>query len=263
MQTVTTVRNPRVGMTSVSAAASSWNVADAWLRLANVSPQLLNRSIQRRWAIRKAKRLEAVVATNAMAFAILGANDTDVRTILAECDLPQETLRSQYRELDLVGFWRVDKKMLPEHRTTVLTLVAFADLQSHIATCGGDLITGIEAFCDQNDGEGWMLPEALRLADYGLGHDGRAREHHPVREHFGPRFYDWQLAQSPEESWRECRLHARNLLRAEGFAALIDELEGRTPAQATAPPPPTTSKKTGADGQGKLFETETFPLFPD
>jgi hypothetical protein len=28
-------------------------------------------------------------------------------------------------------------------------------------------------------------------------------EHQPVRECFGPRFYDWQLAQTPEESWRE------------------------------------------------------------
>lgn len=255
--------NAMLALASISAAAPSWNVADAWLRLANVSGQLTNHAIQRRWAIRKAKRLEAVVATNAMAFAILGASDADVRTILAECDLPLESLRSQYRELDLVGFWRVDKKMLPEHRTTVLTLVAFANLQSHIATCGGDLVRGIEAFCNQNDGEGWMLPQTVRLADYGLGRDGRAGEHQPVRDHFGPRFHDWQLAQSTEESWRECRLHARNLLGVEGYATLIDELEGRAPSRASAPSMPPSSKKNGNDGQGKLFETEHLPLFPD
>jgi hypothetical protein len=255
--------NAMLALASISAAAPSWNAADAWLRLANDSTQLLNRSIQRRWAIRKAKRLEAVIATNAMAFASLGASDGDVRTILAECDLPLETLRSQYRNLDLVGFWRVDKKLLPEHRTTVLTLVAFANLQSHIATCGGDLNAGIEAFCQQNDGEGWMLPETLRLADYGLGHDGRAQEHQSVRDHFGPRLYDWQLAQSPEESWRECRLHARNMLGAEGFRALIDELEGKTPVPAAEPPQLTKTKKNGDYRQGKLFETEQHPLFPD
>ena len=33
-----------------------------------------------------------------------------------------------------------------------------------------------EAFLAQNDGEGWMLPETLRLADYGLGHDERAQK---------------------------------------------------------------------------------------
>ena len=61
-----------------------------------------------------------------------------------------------------------------------------------------------------------MLPETLRLADYGLGHDERAKEPQPVASRLGPRFYDWQLAQSPEESWRECHLHARNLLGEEG-----------------------------------------------
>ena len=71
-----------------------------------------------------------------------------------------------------------------------------------------------------------MLPETLRLADYGLGHDDRAKEHQPVRACFGPRFYDWQLAQSAEESWRECHLDARNLLGEDGYAKLLTEIEG-------------------------------------
>lgn len=41
----------------------------------------------------------------------------------------------------------------------------------------------------------------------------------------GPRFYDWQLAQTPEESWRECRLYARNLLGEEGYRQLLDEIK--------------------------------------
>jgi len=74
-----------------------------------------------------------------------------------------------------------------------------------------------------------MLPETLRLADppLGLGHDARAQEPQPVASVLGPRFYDWQLAQDPAESWRECELHARNLLGAEGFDKLKAELEGR------------------------------------
>ena len=85
----------------------------------------------------------------------------------------------------------------------------------------------------QNDGEGWMLPETLRLADYGLGHDDRAQHPQPVRECFGKRFYDWQLASPPEESWRECRLHARNLLGKEGYQALLDELAGKKSEKKT------------------------------
>ncbi|MFH1951157.1 MAG: hypothetical protein ABIL06_06035 [Pseudomonadota bacterium] len=69
-----------------------------------------------------------------------------------------------------------------------------------------------------------MLPETLRLSDYGLGHDERAKEHQPVASRLGPRFYDWQLAQSPEESWRECHLHARNLLGEGGYLNLLGEV---------------------------------------
>ena len=56
-----------------------------------------------------------------------------------------------------------------------------------------------------------MLPETLRLADYGLGHDAQAQELRPVASAYGPRFYDWQLAQTPEEFRKECEIHAYNL----------------------------------------------------
>ena len=109
----------------------------------------------------------------------------------------------------------------------MLSLVAFHDLMQHVEACGGDREAGIASFMAQNDGEGWMLPESLRLADYALGHDERAKEHQPVRECFGPRFYDWQLAQTPEESWKECHLHVRNLLGKQGYQDLLDELAGK------------------------------------
>ena len=80
-----------------------------------------------------------------------------------------------------------------------------------------------------------MLPETLRLADYGLGHDKRAKEHQPVASRLGPRFYDWQLAQDPEESWRECHLHARNLLGGEGYSKLLNEVDAEGRGEQTEP----------------------------
>ena len=71
-----------------------------------------------------------------------------------------------------------------------------------------------------------MLPETLRLADYGLGHDARAEAFQPVRERFGPRLLPWQLEQSVEQSWAECERHARNILGEDGFARLEAELRG-------------------------------------
>jgi len=92
------------------------------------------------------------------------------------------------------------------------------EVEGKIRTAGGDRERGIEAFLSQNHGEGWMLPETLCLADYGLGHDERARHPQPVASRLGPRFYDWQLTQSPEESWQECHLHARNHMGKEGIS---------------------------------------------
>ena len=92
---------------------------------------------------------------------------------------------------------------------------------------GGNREAGIEAFCSQNDGDGWMLPETLRLDDLGLGHDGRAKEAQPVRSRLGERFLPWQLEQSVEDSWAECERHARNILGEAGFAQLQAELNGQ------------------------------------
>lgn len=134
------------------------------------------------------------------------------------------------RTLDPKGFWRVDKTQDPELRHTVLSLAAFDDLQRAIATTGSR-DAGIQTFCDQNDGDGWMLPETLCLADLGLtrsvdvgSYDDRARTPQPVRARMGERFLDWQLAQTPEESWAECERHAKAIL--EGAPAPV------TPAAA-------------------------------
>lgn len=140
----------------------------------------------------------------------------------------------------------------------MLTLVAFHDLEQKIRECGGDRDKGIEAFLTQNNGEGWMLPETLRLADYGLGHDERALQPQPVASRLGPRFYDWQLAQTAEESWRECHLHARNQLGADGYQKLLAEIEQGEPPAPEPNTPATPSKQPKTDlYQPELLSDDT------
>ena len=171
-----------------------------------------------------AERLHLLATMDTIVAFAFGLSLDDVLRILDECDHPKPTAQSNH---DPKGFWRVDKNKDPELRHTVLTLIAFHDLESKIQAVGGDREKGIEAFLAQNHGEGWLLPEALRLADYSLGHDERAQHPQPVARCLGPRFYDWQLVQSAEESWRECHLHARNLLGAQGYADLLGNLRAR------------------------------------
>ena len=167
-------------------------------------------------------RLRAVM--DAIAAVLYGCGASEFAHILQDVDLSVARLRERSRALDVRGFWRVDRDKEPELRQTVLALVAFHDLQQRIDAAGGDRERGIEAFLSQNDGEGWMLPETLRLADYGLGHDQRAKHPQPVASRLGPRFYDWQLVQGADESWRECHLHARNLLGEHDYALRIVDL---------------------------------------
>lgn len=158
---------------------------------------------RRLWAVTPYERLRLRCIIDAVIAELYGLDFDDLGWILRDCDHPSAAVCSDdfARALDPKGFWRVDKEKDPELRHTVLTLAAFHDLKR----------LGMESFLAQNGGEGWMLPETMRLADHGLGHDDRAKEHQPVAERLGPRFHPWQLEQSPEESWEECRLHARQI----------------------------------------------------
>ncbi len=172
------------------------------------------------WAISESERVRLRCSLDAIVLSLVGLDRADVTYMLAPSLAESDPLVG-----DPKGFWRVDKDKDPELRHTVLTLVAFHDLEQKIAACGGYRDQGIAAFLAQNEGEGWLLPETLRLADYGLGHDDRANHPQPIRSRLGPRFYDWQLAQSPEESWRECHLHARNLLGESAYRQIVDDIE--------------------------------------
>ena len=177
-------------------------------------------------ALHFGERVRLRTIADAVSCAAFGLDAADLRHVLRDSDRPSGDVGTRSRRsasLDPRGFWRVDRDKDPELRHTVLTLVAFHDLESRIQAAGGDREKGIEAFLAQNHGEGWMLPESLRLADYGLGHDDRARHPQPVASRLGPRFYDWQLVRSAGESWREYHLHARNLLGSHEYAHLLVE----------------------------------------
>jgi len=140
----------------------------------------------------------------------------DFLTVLEGCDLPQDMLSGgNSKQLNPKGFWRIDKDMPPELRHPVLALIAYHDLKSK----------GLDAFLAQNEGEGWMLPEHLRLSDYGLGRDARAEELQPVASRLGPRFLDWQLNEDVERSWQECAAHAA-LIRRIVSAQTVDSTDG-------------------------------------
>ena len=199
---------------------SSIHFAGEWLRLSCVVSRPHIHACSPPERLRIAAMADAVLAVT------MGFSVPDLRHILSGCDRPRGGTDGKNPK----GFWRIDKDKDPELRQTVLTLVASVDLESKIRSFSGDREKGVGGFLAQNEGEGWMLPETLRLADYGLGHDERARHPQPVASRLGPRFFDWQLVQSADESWRECHLHARNLLGTHGYGLLLGELIERRAA---------------------------------
>ncbi|MFM7550738.1 MAG: Eco57I restriction-modification methylase domain-containing protein [Cyanobacteriota bacterium] len=108
------------------------------------------------WALQPHERLRVRSLVDAAIAASYGLDHEELKHFLADCDHPvsRSTSKSFTRNLDQKGFWRVDKDKDPELRHTVLTLVAFHDLEEKIRERGGNREAGIEAFLTQNDGEG-------------------------------------------------------------------------------------------------------------
>ena len=239
-----------LGALSLRLLGVSAGFSDAWLLTAAADQARF--ALRSLWAVSAHERSRLQASADAIGTALLGLNFEDVSDILDGCDRPVGKLDDG--KLAPNGFWRVDKDKHPELRQTVLTLVALHDLEEKIRDVGGDRMRGIDEFLAHNEGQGWMVPETLRLADFGLGHDDRAREHQPVATSFGARFYDWQLAQDAEESWRECHVHARNLLGESGYRQLIADIEADNAGEVlrVAQPPPTLA--AGAAGQARLWE---------
>lgn len=211
---------PTLALLSASLAFPTYRVSPTWLHLRRLF-RLSDFSIKKQWAVTDLRRIEVMAMLQAIVASLYGIDFSQYQYMLQDCDLSVESMSRKSGQLNPVGFWRVDKQMPPELRLTVLSMAAFRDLGVLLTRHGGNKEVAIKQFVQQNDGEGWQLPETLRLADYGLGHDERAKQAQPVRECFGPRFYDWQLAQTPEESWAECHLHARNLLGQAAYEKLV------------------------------------------
>ena len=200
----------------ISQLSASLGTSNIWFLQSILANQIPMRILTQHERLRIGIILDVLIAS---AFEL---EQNELRHMLRQCDLPCSKIANS--RLSSKGFWRVDKHKDPELRQTLLTLIAFHDLESKTNAADGDQEQGMRAFLNQNHGQGWMVPEALRLADYGLGHDERAQHPQPVASRLGPRFYDWQLVQGAEESGRECHLHARNLLGTRGYAWLIVDL---------------------------------------
>jgi len=214
-----------------------------------------------RAALTAHERLRLRCVLDAILAAIYGLQREDLQWILRDCDQPKEQLRDFgfRRTLDPKGFWKVDDEDEPELRHAVLTIVAFDALAKLIAEHDGARAAGITAFCSLNNGEGWMIPETVRLADYGLGHDERAEHPQPVASRLGPRFRDWQLAQTKEESWVECERHARAILGDAEFELRFGkkstaDSKPTATAVAAAPPGAAAPPLVQATPQLGLFE---------
>jgi hypothetical protein len=193
-------------------------------------------SWKRAWAVTQSERLRLRVILEVAIALRFGLNEMEFRDICRDCDYPVDSLESSEItwRFDTKGFWRYQRDALPEHRLAVVSQVAFREAYA----------VGLEAFLAQNNGEGWMLPDTLRLADYDLGHDHRAKEHQPVAFALGPRFHAWLLEHSVEESWEECKRHAEVL--------------------ATLIPPPDAEKKTNPeDGDAVAVDLFGIPLDTD
>ncbi len=194
--------------TPALAADDLRTVAEVGLRLglphkAFAKHWLPHRSSYRSWhsllALTQHERARLKAINEAVCAWHFGLSWDEFVAVLEDCDIPQDELGgANAKRLNPKGFWRIDKDLPPEVRHPILSLAAFHDLQQR----------GIEGFLAQNDGEGWMLPESLRLADLGLGRDQRARELQPVRTKLGARLLDWQIGVDVSRSWDECVAHA-------------------------------------------------------
>lgn len=216
---------------SIRLSCCSELFSDVWNKNFNSK----ERSWRKCWAVSEHERLRLRAMADALVAMAFGLDTNDFAWILKDTDHPLTFLRvkANTQSLDQKRFWRIDKDKDPELRHTVLSLVAFHDLQEK----------GLDAFLAQNDGEGWLIPEKLRLADYGLGHDDRAQEYQPVASRLGQRFFDWQLNEDVERSWLECAAHAELIRR---IVPLPESEHADGVAEARAPYKPESP-------QGALF----------
>ncbi|MFC1743117.1 Eco57I restriction-modification methylase domain-containing protein [Candidatus Riflebacteria bacterium] len=249
LHTIPSIFREKLILSTASLIFSQTIFSPELLKLALYYPSIKNIPTSRFLAVTERERVSIRCICDSLVLLLFSLTYKQLHILLKENFHSVTDLRNKKfcRNLDPKGFWRVDKDKDPELRQTILTLIAFHDLQEFIKANGGDREKGIEAWCNQNDGEGWMIPEEICLADFGLGYDERAKKPQPVASRLGPRFLPWQLEQSVEESWKECEMHARNILGEEGFQKLEAEIENEKNGSLKSP-----GKESSRNG--KLFE---------
>lgn len=183
-----------VKLSGIGRALSACTVraANAWLEGVDRS-----KAWRTHWAVTHHERLRLRVIADAVIAHLYGLSVDEYRHVLADCDRPTDDYRSRDTGFDPKGFWRVDRDRPPELRQTILSLVALHDLQQ----------LGLDSFLSMNAGVGWLIPDQIRLSDYGLGRDSRAQAHQSVASQFGPRHLAWQQ-EDVRRSWLECEAHA-------------------------------------------------------
>lgn len=216
----------KVHLFCLKVGASNIRFSVEWLKLSKLYPILKQTEWKLLWAITHHERLRIRCILDPIIAELYGLSFEDFAWILRDCGYPTELIKQESSQFDPKGFWRVDKEKDPELRHTVLALKAFVDLKE----------LGLDAFCSLNGGEGWMIPETITyevMEDGTIAFDTPNGKTVPVRERLGPRFLEWQLEGTPEESWAECEIHARNILGEEGYQQLIEELNREKSSEYT------------------------------
>jgi hypothetical protein len=194
-----------VAMLGLSLGGAHSKFAAEWLRMSSI---IIAKPWKACMALTPHERLRRRIIIEVLIARSFALDEESLRWILRDCDLaPEEIIRrSAGGTLHERGFWRVDKSLPSELRLPVLAFVLFMQAKNE----------SNESICD------WQIPEEIDLVEYGLGDGSGGRVE--VRSRFGPRYFGWQESQGVEESWRECHLHARNLLGPSGYASLLSEL---------------------------------------
>jgi len=179
-----------------------------------------NISWKKHWALSKARRAELIAILNALILYGYGLDMDDASFVFSGCDNSSNDADNHNNPK---GFWRVDDDIGVELRQTVITNVAFRDLMKRIENNHHDHVDiTLRSFCDETSTTRWKLPDTLRLSYHDQDHGEPEKGHATTESLVENQWYRWQIDQEPEESWRECHLHARNILGESGYQQLIE-----------------------------------------
>ncbi|KNH04523.1 hypothetical protein BRCH_02411c [Candidatus Burkholderia brachyanthoides] len=127
-----------------------------------------------RVAVGEGEQLRLRCVADALVAYQFGLSVDDFVHILAQCDYLKATLTDEFASTPMPRDFGRSIGKRSQNCGIRFWRVAFCNLTA----------MGVEAFLAQNDGQGWAMPERLRLSDYGLGHDERALEYQVVASRF-------------------------------------------------------------------------------